>query len=310
MKKDIFENKKTEELLKGEAYHIVQFKRDKMAQDGRSDLPELPSTLDLSKDTDKVELLTKAFDHVGQLDFNEIPDYELLQRCIRGFLKGKSYDEEIPKMQLSDEKTAFSPQREGTNKCWDDASPAWDLQDFLDPLDSLGVWKDAATQAECEESDELLLSNDASEFVRLPIEYQFRIAQMNYHAQHSEDTPHHIALRDFMKVALPLVYGEWDSAKFEKGNHRSNNDGYRRDLFLKIVEMCLDCASSFEDFFSTQCYYDTDVNPSKKRRVLTTHNRKRYYTTVSVVILGLQSAKSKEIDKRSAPPPALRFSQG
>jgi len=310
MKHDIFENKKTEDLLKGEAFHIIQFKRDKMAQDGRTDLPDLPIPLDLSKDKVKVELLTKAFDHMGQLGFNDMPDYDLLQRCLRGFLEGKAYDEAIPRMRLIEEKTAFSPQHEGTTKAWGDDSPVWELRDVLDPLDSLGVWKDVANQAESEESDEVQLSNDVSEFVRLPIEHQFRIAQMKYHTQHSEDTPHHIALRDFMKVALPLVYEEWDSANFEKGNHRSNNDGYRRELFLKIVDICLDCASSFQDFFTIQCYHDTNENPKKKRRIFCTHHRKKDQISVSAVILGLQSAKLKEKEKRSAPPPALRFSQG
>lgn len=309
MKEDIFNAKKASALLQGEAYHIASYKRDKMKQDGKTDLPILPEPLALSTDSAKIQLLQQAFDHLGSLGFASTPDYALLQRCLHGYLEGPTYDEIVPRMKFKAKIKAngFSPERDDATKSWDVNSPSWELADLDDLMDASDIWTDAKQQAETEDVNEAPLGGEAADSARLPIEFQFRIAQMNYHAKHAADTPHHVALRDFMRIALPLLHGEWDSTKFEKGNH--NSVGYRRELFLKVVEMCLICASKFKHFSNKQCYYDTKENPCKKRKVLCTFGNGGM-SAVSKVLVGLRVARKQEMKKPTAPPPVLTFSQG
>mmetsp|Transcript_14202 Transcript_14202/g.32877 ORF Transcript_14202/g.32877 Transcript_14202/m.32877 type:complete len:109 (+) Transcript_14202:76-402(+) len=107
-----------------------------------------------------------------------------------------------------------------------------------------------------------------------------------------------------MKCALPLLYGEWDCSKFERGHHRTNTDGFRREVYLKVVEKCLKCAAKFTMFSNRACYYDTDSN--EKRKIFSTLGGT---SGVSRVLFGLQMAKEKELKRRFAPPPTLSFSQ-
>lgn len=307
MKQDIFENKQASKLLQGEPYHLASYKRDKMQQDGKTDLPALPEPLEISRDPVKVDLLQRAFDHLGTLGFADRPDYGLLQTCLRGFAHGSTHDESVPRMTFQNKSRGFSPRRDDAQ--WDTSTPQWDLEDFMDPMNDSDIWRDAKLQAETEDSHEVPKGDEAADFARLPIDFQFRIAQMSYHSEHAEDTPRHLALRDFMKTALPLLYGEWDSTKFEKGNHSSNTDRFRRELYLKIVEICLSCASQFKYFSSKECYYDKTESASKRRKIVSTF-RKGEKAAVCKVILALRTAKAQEVSKPTAPPAALTFSQG
>jgi hypothetical protein len=308
MKQDIFENKKTYTLLQGDAYHVAQFKYDKMEKDGATDLPQVPEPLEISKDPEKIKALEEAFEHLGMLSFDQKPDYTLLQDCLCRFKHGDTYDKDVPRIKFDANKHAFSPSRGDLDTSWDSDIPKWNFPDVHDPLESGVVWKDASMQAESEQYD-VSPGSEASDFWRLPVEFQFRIAQMQYHTQHFQDTPHYIALRDFMNVALPVLYGRWDSTKFEKGNHRSDSDGYRRELYVKVIDMCLDCASNFANFSLEECYDDLSEGPAKRRRITNTLG-KSSVVAVSQVISGLHSAKKQELKKLSAPPPALNFGQG
>lgn len=311
MKKEIFELGQAEALLQGENYHIASYKRSKMQEDGKIDLQQLPDPLTLSKDVKKVALLREAFEHLGSLDFEDSPDYELLQAKLHGFLEGATHDDSVPRMQFHPKKSKlsdrFSPVQDETQKTWDAEVPVWDLPDTIDPLDSEEVWKSAKLQVETEDSQEPPPNGEAGLFARLPVDFQFRVAQMNYHTRHADDTPHHIALRDFMKVALPLLYGEWDCGKFEEDNHKSSDHAFRRELYLKVVEMCLACAFKFKMFSSSGCYNVTDENAAKRRRIVSTLG-KGERLAVSKVIVGLKATRKQEMKKAAAPPPQLKFS--
>lgn len=307
MKHDIFEHRNTATLLQGELYHLARYKRDKMQLDGRSDLPIVPEPLAISTDSVKVNALQQAFDHLGTLGFADRPDYVLLQECLRQFNDGETHDECVPKMSYQSKPSGFSPPPEAS--CWDSSTHQWDIEDIVDPVDDRDIWRDVMLQLETEVLPCTFNGDDAAELARLPIELQFRIAQMNYHSEHAEDTPHCSALRDFMNVAIPLLYREWDSFKFEKGNHSSNVDRFRRELYLKIVDMCLRCATKFKYFSTKECYYKTTESPSKRRKIVSNFSEGTK-DAVSKVILGLQIAKSHEMNKPTAPPAALTFSQG
>lgn len=309
MKQDIFEKKEADKLLQGEMYHLASYKRDKMLSDGKTDLQPLPELLDLSKDTAKVESLQEAFDHLGSLGFADRPNYGLLQTCLRKFCDGQTYDALVSKMSFHSESRSFSPPPDD-EPAWDDSIPFWDFDDIVDPMNDRRIWTEARLQVDMEDSHgQPQQHDDAAEFARLPVELQFRIAQMNYHSEHAEVTPPHIALRDFMRTAIPLLYGEWDCARYEKGNHSSNTDRFRRELYLKIVEMCLRCASEFKLFSTKECYYDASEHPSKKRKIVSSLGEGPLLA-VSKIILGLRACKAQESAKPTAPPAVLSFTQG
>ena len=307
MKQDIFENRNTAKLLQGEFYHLASYKRDKMQLDGRSELPIVPEPLLISTDSVKVQALQQAFDHLGTLGFADRPNYELLQECLRHFTHGETHDESVPKMSFENKPKGFSPSPEESS--WDTSTHLWNFKDIVDPVDDRDIWRDAKLQFETEELPDVVHGDDATELARLPVDLQFRIAQMNYHSEHPEDTPHCSALRDFMNIAIPLLYSEWDASKFEKGNHSCNADRFRRELYLKLVDMCLRCASQFKYFSTKECYYKPTEGNSKRRKVVSTLG-KGTKDAVSKVLLGLQIAKSQEMNKPTAPPAALTFSQG
>ena len=82
----------TEQLLKGNEYHVALHEKTR----GDIDAPpppsngdqesSLPTPLAMSRDKRKVQLLRTAFDHLGKLSYFDMPDYALLQSCIKGFL--------------------------------------------------------------------------------------------------------------------------------------------------------------------------------------------------------------------------------
>merc|ERR1712232_433170 len=165
-----------------------------------------------------------------------------------------------------------------------------------------------------------ILSESERAIRRLPLERQFWIAQMEYHADHLATAVPHIVLKDWMKVAIPLLYRDWDAKSYESGGHRSVSDGYRREFYLDLVEKCLKWAKLF-DYFSKReflGYYNTQSNGIKVEGVEVHSPKKRQIYTrnfatqgslptdlaaVSKVIFGLKAARRAERTKSFAPPP-------
>uniref|UniRef100_A0A7S1GKX9 Protein kinase domain-containing protein n=1 Tax=Cyclophora tenuis TaxID=216820 RepID=A0A7S1GKX9_CYCTE len=291
----------TERMLMGETYHIAKYKRDMMEKEGKSELPHVPLPLAISKDVKKIDLLRKAFSHLASLQFADKPNYELLRDSLHGFLELPLPSDDVPLMEWHDDNPAADKSKRHS---WDWEVPLWKMGGIDDPIDEDGdsLWKEAELQMDASSEG----YNDASDMAKLPVEFQFRVAQMEYHSRHSNETPPHIALQDWMKCALPLVYGDWNSSKFERGNHRTNDDGFRREVFLKIVEKCLKCASRFSFFRCRSCYYDASTAPEKRRKISCSLGSK---VAVSRALTGLREAKANEVKKRFAPPPTLSFSQ-
>ena len=285
----------TDRMLMGEQYHLAWYKE---RLDGKT--ADLPAPLAISRDEHKVGLLRTAFAHLASLGFADAPDYDLLRKCLHGFLDEPLPADNTPLMEWTDDGQVA---RKRKRQRWDEGVPLWEDEEINDPLDEDGnIWNEAESQA-AEAGDGY---NQASDMMKLPVELQFRVAQMDYHNRHFQDSPPHIVLRDWMRCALPLVYGEWDSSRFERGNHRTNDDGFRREVFLKIVDKCLKCAERFSLFRGRSFYYDTAFNPERKRKTKCSLGNK---VAVSRAIIGLQQAKTHEMKKRFAPPPTLSFSQ-
>jgi hypothetical protein len=167
----------------------------------------------------------------------------------------------------------------------------------------------------------------------LPLALKFRLAQMEYNILHPNSIPFHLALRDYLKVALPISYGEWDSKKLEKGGHRSNDDGYRRERYLMIIEKCLKCADRFNRFRGIDSIYHEYSNeseqknengsattttqtlskPKKRRKICTSISEPTEGSlgsdliAISQVFFRLRAAKKAEEKKSRAPPPLLSF---
>ena len=306
LKQEIFDTRDAVKLLQGEAYHLASYKRSKLQMDSSTELPSLPEPLEISKDMTKVEALQQAFDHLGNLGFADKPDYALLRRCLHKFCDGLTYDQLVPKMSFESIPQDFLPNK--ADSSLDGSIPLWDLSDFTDPMNDSQIWKSASLENEIEGCPDQQEGEKAGEFTGLPLEMQFRIAQMNYHSEHPDDTPSHVALRDFMRVAIPLLYGDWDSEKFEKGNHSSMNDRFRRELFLRIVDMCLQCALMYNQFSSKECYFDMTGNPFKRRKIISPDGLGDRLA-VSKVIIGLRACRSLESTKPTAPPAVLSFTQ-
>jgi len=97
--------------------------------------------------------------------------------------------------------------------------------------------------------------NEIQDLKRLPLQLQFHLAQVEYNALNPTTIPIHLAFRDWMKLASCLVYDEWDTKKYERGNHRSNGDGYKRQVLMRIAQQCLDAARPFNNFCNRDCFY-------------------------------------------------------
>jgi hypothetical protein len=186
---------------------------------------------------------------------------------------------------------------------------------------------DSALFAEAEadaaaEVVEFKLTGEAADLARLPLELKFRIAQMEYNSLHHSSIAPHLALRDWFKVALPILYGEWDSQKFEKGGHRKSDDGYRREVYLMIIEKCLKCAGKFNHFRQLDCVNSSEENGStapsstsakKKRRICSTVSEPSAGSlgsdliALSQVSFRLRAAKKAEEKTSRAAPPRLSF---
>jgi len=341
----------TEQLLMGDDYHVAMFKlkqreANNAAASADTPLPALPEPLEMSKDKTKIQLLQRAFAHLAKLQFWEQPDYALITRCIRGFLDeegavGEADDIEIEWTEDNDGRgTKSSRRRKREREMKED--PDVPMYEFVsetspdpemdeDPLVNSELFEGlvAAPEQDTQTANGNVMSESATAVRRLPLEQQFRIAQMEYHANNPKTALPHIVLRDWMKVAIPLLYKDWDSKAYESGGHRTFADGYRREFYLELVEKCIKWATCF-DYFSKKTYlsYDNgsqnglkieegEDGSQKKRQIestfgnLSSSSNGESLTTdlvaVSKVIFGLQCVSRSERAKSFAPPPLLSF---
>ena len=133
----------------------------------------------------------------------------------------------------------------------------------------------------------------------LPLLFQYRLAQMEYNARNASSIKVLLALRDWMACAAPLVEANWwNVCLFERHAHqRHNEDGYRRDLFLKLIQYTLDCAAPFHYFRFVDCL-----------EAKTSHNtQSSYQLRVSITLHSLRYLLDEEKEKLSAPPPTISF---
>lgn len=295
------------QMLMGEDYHVSKYKREAAAaKDNGSELPELAEPLALSKDEKKVKLLTEAFQHVASLKYWDEPDYDLIQRCLHGFLEDPvEGDVDDILWDTLDESSASK----GHTMKWKEGVPTWQLQDDPDIIEE-DVWVEAeAEKAKVPSSDQnSMLYGSTVEFSRLPVEWQYRIAQMEYTAKNYTTVDHHVALRDFMQVALPLVYGTWDSNAYERPLNVKNREMYLREVYFKLINKCLAFARKFNNFEDRSCFYDAEDTPgSAKRRKITwdldsdVSTDKSEMVALSRVLFALEAARQSE--SRKGPPP-------
>ena len=309
----------TERLLMGHEYHVALFKKFRGGIDPPEGVKEddgtLPEPLPMSKDQKKIHLLREAFKHLGTLSFSDIPDYDLLKRCIEGFLEDTSGQsaEQIDWQKLEDSMDAKKPR---AKPLLGEEVPTWNFVDDDDVVHS-----DMFAEAEMSvvgEVPENPPTGHAGDLDRLPLELQFRMAQMEYNTLHYDSISPDLALRDWMRVALPILYGEWDSNKYERGGHRSDNDGYRREFYLTIIGSCMKCASKFNNFMQLECtHHEESANEndfaSKKRKILSTFPEPSVGSlgtdliAISQVFFGMRAAQKEEEKKPRAPPPRLMF---
>jgi len=320
----------TENLLKGDLYHINVYheKNRKEAPPASVSAEHLKKyqPLQLSKDVERVGLIRKAFKHLATLEFYDLPDYDLIQECIRGFLKGPlpTEDTHINPVDwgVIDERMMMSPENKRSGRI---LVPQWDFADDQDPLDE-GIFEDVEEAAREESRPQDYLS-------RLPVETRFRLAQLDYNldAHKSGTLPLHRALRDWMQCVLPFLYEDWDARRYEDGGHRTSTDGFKREVYLRLLQKCDAYAKTFGNFTSREYYYEetqageavptkvegnestseTTAPKSKKRKidVKYLHQTKRSSDLVFVsrAIFGIQRAIKTEKTKKPAPPVPLSF---
>jgi len=304
---------RTECLLMGNEYHVAFFKKHKgVGPAGGVSLDDnegLPEPLSMSKDSKRVDLLRKAFAHIGGLSFSDMPDYDLIKASIEGFLDGEPNDPSLVPidwdlLEESHQQKKTSPPLLGKRV------PTWQLDGEDDPVNYGAICHLAEKEGTAEFAATKLVG-EAIDLGRLPLELRFRIAQMEYNKLHHTAVPKHLALRDWLQVALPLLYGKWDSEKFERGGHRSNDDGYRRETYLKIVEKCIAYATKFDNFRHRDFLYvsDSSAAPRKKRKISTTMagTDGSDLLAISQTFFRLKAAQKLELQRSRPPPPRLSF---
>lgn len=270
----------TRRLLMGDEYHRALFEKrnggvdpdheeDGLIDDDED--PNLPKPLALSRDEHKVGLLTRVFEHLKGLKYDDIPDYDLVQRSLEGFLEKENTADNIERKEETDLplidwnllSESFRGSESKTRIPKNPSVPTWEFIDddkCEDPLD-LSIFTDAEASmmnASNAEEEGGALYGEAADLARLPLELRFRVAQMEYNTQNNTTIEPHQAACDWLNVCLPLLYSPWDSKKYEKGGHRSSTDGYRREFYLKLISKCLECAKKFGGFRTMNIMYDDD----------------------------------------------------
>eukprot|EP00797_Seminavis_robusta_P030120 Sro621_g176720.2 (474) ;mRNA; r:15891-17312 len=332
----------SERLLMGDDFHVALFRHQQRegtsnnpAKPNMASLPaNLPAPLEMSQDKTKIKLLRQAFSHVAKLQFWDQPDYALIRRCIRGFLDeegavGEADDIEIDWNERQEPPSSSKKKRKREKA--DRDLPKWEFRGALcdpemdeDPMVDSDLFDEVTLPTDT--AEQTTLSDWEKSVRRMPLERQFRIAQMEYHANHPTTALKHIVLSDWMKVAIPLLYKEWDSKAFESGGHRTNTDGYRREFYLELVEKCTEWAKLFGNFGGREYlgYHassgsngiikmeDGEVPPLQKKRrgiesTFPSNCAPNDFVSVSKVLFGLKASSRSERAKNFAPPPPLSF---
>jgi hypothetical protein len=263
-----------------------------------------------------------AFDHLSQLSFSDKPDYDLIRNCFDIFLRSENvgveneYDPPEIHWKQPSPKTKTSSGKDKSSKKRRHSISFLDALD-VDPLSNT-IFAEAEAIIEKENSREGNKGTDVNvDIARLPLELQFQIAQVEYNALHPDTIPIHLAFRDWMNLATALVYDAWDSGAYEKGNNRSNEDGYVRELYLKLLTHCLEASKPFKYFSSRECFYygngeiDSDGKPIQKRRKILMDEcktskgdgtAKSTLLTFSKVMCSLRALAEMERERPFAPP--------
>jgi hypothetical protein len=263
-----------------------------------------------------------------------MPDYDLIGQCLKDFITDAP--DNAPSIDWN-ERTSTSKRRRSTANviaASETGGITWDLLDVddADPLDVNTLVeaendRRAALEAVAEAAGDtnLLdpgasLSGEAADLARLPLQMQFCLSQAEYNARNPESIPIHIALRDWMALALPLAHAKWDAAAWERGNHRTDDDGYRNEVYLSMLQKCLKAAEPFNCFAERECYYYStpEGEEQRKRRrietsstpLLVNEDAESPLVVVSRVFFSLRLAMDMERGKNFAPPPKLSFGSG
>lgn len=297
----------TAQMLMGEDYHVSKYKRDMAAKTKGAELPELAKPLALSKDEKKVKLLTEAFEHVASLQYSDEPDYELIQRCLHGFLEDP-VEGDPPVDDIKWDTLDASPPKKRRTPKWKEGVPTWELDDDPDDIDQ-ELWVEAeAEKAKTPSSQPASVYGSSVDFSRLPLEWQYWIALMDHSAKNHTSVEHHVALRDFIRVALPLVYGTWDTIAYERPMNVANRDLYLREVYYKLVNKCLAFARKFNNFQDRSYFYDGSPDSAKRRKITWSMDSDKSSTAsgnemlaLSRVLFALEAARQSE--SRKGPPP-------
>jgi len=341
-----------EELLKGAEYHKSNHRLQKAKHDLASrppsehKLPPLAEPLAMSKDVNKIQALTNAFVHLAALDYTDSPDYDLIEQALNQFQQppsspnsayyGKSgnsvVDNDIPCINWQQptpdevnkrrwERKMGKVKEEDTISSYENViSLVFDDDDAIECNDPLK--EDTLNDAENE--NELL---EKSNKLRLPLNLQLRLAQVEYNSLNHKTIPPHLALRDWMELAVVLAYIPWDSKKYERAGNRKKGTLYQRESYVRILEQCLKGGEAFNMFQSRDCFYFTAANgsgegdgsglKSRKRRkisVVIKNDSISHPTKVrgdmmelSKVICMLRKNLDLEQNRTLAPPPAISW---
>jgi len=326
-------NDDMDQLLMGDAYHVTLFKRAKQEDSGEKErLSTVPDPLAMHKDQVKVAALRKAFKHLAGLQFWEKPDYELIRDCIHEFLKDYVDDPLVNPVDWTGrpESPTVNPLSPFKRNASGGTIPGWHIETDLDPLQD-DAFEEAEADLKAEPPEPPTESSDKAYMIRLPVILRFKVQQMEYNEKNREDIAPHLALRDWMSVAIPLLYEKWDSRKFE-GGHRTSTDGYRRENYLDLLKTCQQSAGAFKDKFRSQeSFYHYETNgasggdissldhdaasapPTKKRkqrRIVSdaaSASSSSNFATLSRVLVGLRFAIKAELTKKSPPPMSISF---
>ena len=322
-------NDQIADLLKGAAHHIG---KQRNMQDGKT---PIPPPLALSCDKRRVNCLRKAFQHVSKLSFHDEPDYRYIDHCLKGFLPSssdstavKNEDACIPPIDWNIPNAwhdGLSGSNSGRNKNSssknmrndiDDSVGSstiienlWPKQKSCSKVDGLDV-TDIITQNLLDEAEQRRISqmatNPSSES-SIPLSLQFKLAQAEYNARHTESISKPRALDDWLQLGLSLIFYKW-SMKYEKGK-RKENDGYRREEYVKCIKRCIDSSKPFDRFQKKEYYnFDYETKSIKTDSESRLDCKRRRLSTISIVWCGLLGALEKEEEKKFAPPPAISFS--
>ena len=308
---DQYAHDQTELLLMGDCYHVAKFRKDRYeaaahAAESSGSIPPappaksigLPPPLALSQDTQLVGRLRTIFTHLGTLQFWDTPDYDMIQHNLRRFTRTELRPPPLPRISFE-----MAPVDRGMNKTnlLDSRRhiPRGSLPEETDPLGD-ELFENVEESGDSKDGDDPLR--------QLPLQLRFRISLMEYHASRPDSVPMPLALRDWLRVTLPFLYGEWDTPKFE-GRHRTSTDGLKRERFLELLMRCREWAAAFDNFISPSCYLpkldtsrrslsneDGSSRKSKQRRADATASK---FITVSRALFGLKVAIEAEKAKKS-----------